>query len=281
MYTKKPQWIIPSETSVFNLQLKYFKAYRYLLYQLVRRDIVSFYRQTVLGPLWFFVQPILTTLIFSFAFGKLAKISTDGLPQPLFYLSGIIVWNYFTECLNRTSTVLKDNIKIFSKVYFPRIIVPISITLSLLVRFLIQFSLFICIILFFSIQDFHFSFNWTIALFPFLILMIATLGLGIGLSIASLTARYRDLSFLVTFGLQLMMYTTTIIYPLSAAPDHLRVWIQINPMTTIIETFRYIFLHKGNLSWLALGYCVIMNTSILFIGMFLFKKIDKSFADLI
>lgn len=269
-------------SNLLDLKLNDVWHYRDLLLLLVKRDFVSFYKQTILGPLWFFIQPLFTTIIFTFIFGNLAGISTDGLPQPLFYMAGITTWNYFAECLNKTSTVFKDNANLFGKVYFPRLIMPLSIVASNLVRFGVQMLLFLLMMLFYLNTDAHFSPNWQILLFPLLVLLMACLGLGLGMIISAMTTKYRDLTFLVTFGVQLLMYATTVIYPLSTALNKYPTYawmIEYNPMTPIIETFRYGFLGKGSFSWQNMGYCTTVTFLIMAIGLIVFNKVEKTFVD--
>jgi lipopolysaccharide transport system permease protein len=273
-------WEITSRSSVFDLKLKDTWEYRDLLMLLVRRDFVSFYKQTILGPLWFFIQPALQTVLFTFVFGKLAGISTDELPQPLFYMAGITAWNYFAECLTKTSTVFKDNANIFGKVYFPRLIMPVSIVMSNLVKFAVQMVLFLGILLYYMFFTMHpVHPNLYILLFPVLVLLMAALGLGAGMIISALTTKYRDLALLVTFGVQLLMYATTVIYPLSQANEHYKWMIASNPMTAIIETFRYGFLGKGSFSWMYLGYATLVTMIILFVGVIIFNRVEKNFVD--
>ncbi len=264
---------------LFDLKLKDTWHYRDLLLLLVRRDFVSFYKQTVLGPLWFFIQPLLTTVIFTFVFGRLAGLSTDSLPQPLFYLAGVTAWNYFSECLTKTSTVFKDNANIFGKVYFPRLIMPLSIVVSNLVRFAVQLLLFFVVMGYYAFKGAAFQLTWAVALFPFVLLLMAALGLGAGMIISAMTTKYRDLAFLVTFGVQLLMYATTVIYPLSYAPVEYKWMIELNPMTAIIETFRFGFLGKGSFSWVLLGYSTTITFVLLFIGIIVFNKVEKNFVD--
>ena len=280
---KTENWdlVIDGETSLFDLNLRDIWRYRDLLLMFVKRDFISFYKQTVLGPLWFFIQPIFTTIVFTFVFGNLAGISTDGLPQYLFYLSGITCWNYFSDCINKTSTVFKDNANIFGKVYFPRLIIPLSIVMSNLVRFGVQFILFIIIIFFFANQGDNFHITLVIWLFPLLVILMAMLGLGLGLIITAMTTKYKDLTFLVTFGVQLLMYGTTVIYPLSAAPEKYKYFIELNPMTFIIESFRYGFLGKGNFSINGLIYSSVVTVSVFLIGIVIFNKTEKTFVDTI
>ncbi|MBF6639998.1 ABC transporter permease [Flavobacterium sp. J49] len=277
--------VIKGHTSLFDLKFKDLWNYRDLLLMFVKRDFVSFYKQTILGPLWFFIQPIFTTLVFTFVFGNLAGISADGLPHQLFYLAGITSWNYFSDCLTKTSTVFKDNANIFGKVYFPRLIMPLSIVVSNLVRFGVQLILLFLLMIYFYINpiegtSFHVSNG--LFLFPFLVLLMAFLGLGLGLIITAVTTKYKDLTFLVTFGVQLLMYATTVIYPLSYAREkgygHI---VELNPMTGIIEAFRYAFLGKGEFTLWSIGYSTIVTLVILFLGIVIFNKTEKNFVDTI
>lgn len=272
-------WSIKPQTSLLDLKLKDVWEYRDLLLLLVRRDFVSFYKQTVLGPLWFFIQPLLQTLMFTFIFGRIAGISTDGLPPVLFYLSGVTAWNYFADCLTKTSTVFRDNAYIFGKVYFPRLIMPLSIVASNLVRFGVQMLLFVCALLFFYFKGAPFAPNLYILLFPALVLLMAAMGLGTGMIISALTTKYRDLAFLITFGIQLLMYATTVIYPLSSAQPQYRIYIEANPMTPVLEAFRYCFLGKGTFTWASLGYSALVTIVMLTIGTVIFNKVEKDFVD--
>ena len=277
----KKEWIITSKNKLLDVDLKVIWQYRYLLSQLIERDVNAFYKQTILGPIWFFIQPIFSTVIYTLIFGKVARVSTDGLSQPLFYLIGIIVWNYLSECINKTSAVFKDNANIFGKVYFPRVIVPFGIVISILLRFGIQFFLFLLCVACYSYSGNAFTLNYTIALFPLLVVLMALQGLGIGILISALTVKYRDLLFLMSFGLQLLMYTTTVIYPLSSTPIKLRWIVEANPMTAIIETFRLAFLGKGSFSWQALGYSAMITLLIFCLGLVVFNKAEKKCIDTI
>ena len=280
---ERDEWdiIIKPKTSIFEIDLIELWKYRDLLMMFVKRDIVTFYKQTILGPLWFFIQPLFTTLMFMVVFGNLAGISTNGLPQGLFYMAGILCWNYFSDCLNRTSTTFKENQQIFGKVYFPRIVVPLSIIVSNLVRFGIQFILFIAFYIYYLTHGVSIHPNFGVLLLPVLILIIAGLALGFGMIITSLTTKYKDLTFLVQFGVQLWMYATPIIYPLSATPEKYRWLIIANPMTGVVETFRYGFLNQQpfeiNLMLYSLGFMLI----ILFLGTLVFNKVEKGFMDTI
>jgi lipopolysaccharide transport system permease protein len=271
--------VIEPQGSLLQLNLKDVWRYRDLLWLLVKRDFVSFYKQTILGPLWFFIQPLFTTLIFTFVFGNLARLSTDGLPQPLFYMAGITAWNYFADCLTKTSTVFRDNANIFGKVYFPRLIMPLSIVVSNLVRFGVQMLLFFAMMGYFYVTGASFGMTGWVLVFPLLVILMALLGLGMGLIITALTTTYRDLAFLITFGVQLMMYATTVIYPLSAAPAKYHTIITLNPMTGIIEAFRYGFLGSGTVTWHTLGYSVGVTLVCLVAGVVIFNKTEKTFVD--
>jgi lipopolysaccharide transport system permease protein len=270
---------IKPQDKLFNLHLKDLWNYRDLLGLLVRRDFVSFYKQTILGPIWFFVQPILTTIMFTLVFGKMGGFSTDGLPGPLFYLAGITAWNYFAECLTKTSTVFRDNANIFGKVYFPRLIMPLSIVVSNLVRFAVQFLLFILVLIFYAIKGTHIQLTWAVTLFPVVVVLMAALGLGAGMIISAMTTKYRDLAFLLTFGVQLLMYATTVIYPLSSASPKYRWLIAANPMTPLIETFRYGFLGKGSFSFMSLASATVITIICLVAGIIIFNKVEKDFVD--
>lgn len=281
-HKEEHNWTIEAKASLFDLKLNEVWAYRDLLVLLVRRDFVSFYKQTILGPLWFFIQPLFTTIIFTFIFGNLAGISTDGLPKPLFYMAGITAWNYFADCLTKTSTVFRDNAGIFGKVYFPRFIMPLSIVVSNLVRFGVQMLLFVMLMAYYYFTGADFHITSAILLFPLVVILMALLGLGSGMIISAMTTKYRDLAFLVGFGVQLLMYATTVIYPLSTAltkyPDY--AWIiEYNPMTPIIETFRYGFLGEGSFSWGSLGYASGVTVALLLFGIVIFNKVERNFVD--
>lgn len=267
------------EVSLFNLNLSEIWNYRDLLLLLVRRDFVSFYKQTALGPLWFFIQPIFTTLAFTIIFGNLAGLSTDGTPKPLFYLAGITCWNYFAECVTKTSTVFKDNANVMGKVYFPRLIMPLSIVASNLVRFGVQFFLFLLVLIYFVFTNNSIHFTAYVWLLPVLVFQMALLGLGIGCIISSLTTKYRDLVFVVGFGVQLLMYATTVVYPLSAVSDRYKFLVQINPMTPIIETFRLSFLGEGSFSWFMFLTGIAITLIIALVGIFYFNKVERNFID--
>jgi lipopolysaccharide transport system permease protein len=269
-------------SSLFDLKLDDVWHYRDLLMLLVRRDFVSFYKQTILGPLWFFIQPLFTTIIYTFVFGNLADISADHLPKPLFYLAGITAWNYFADCLTKTSSVFTANAGLFGKVYFPRLIVPLSIVVSNLIRFGVQMVLFFLMIGFYVFKGANVHPNAYLLLFPFLLILMAMLGLGLGMIISAMTTKYRDLSFLITFGIQLMMYLTTVIYPLSTVKEKYPKYqwmVEYNPMTPIIESFRYGFLGQGTFTMLSLGITTVITILILLIGIVIFNRVERTFID--
>jgi lipopolysaccharide transport system permease protein len=273
---------ITPKNNLFDLRLRDTWHYRDLLLLLVRRDFVSFYKQTILGPIWFFIQPLATLILFNFVFANIAKISTGKLPPPIFYLAGTIIWNYFADCLTKTSTVFKDNAAILGKVYFPRLIMPLSIVLSNLIRFGVQFLLFVSMMAIYGIQGFPIHPNLYLLLFPLLIVLIAALGLGLGMMISAITTKYRDLSFVISFGVPLLMYTTTVIYPLSVAQTRYPQYswlIKYNPVTVVIETFRKGFLGEGSFDWRLLGYCGAVTAAILLLGIVIFNKVEKTFID--
>jgi lipopolysaccharide transport system permease protein len=273
---------ISAKNNLLDLKLKDVWHYRDLLLLLVRRDFVSFYKQTILGPVWFFVQPVITILFYTLVFGNLAGIPVDGLPKPLFYLAGTIIWNYFAECLTKTSTVFRDNSALLGKVYFPRLIMPLSIVLSNLIKFGVQFLLFIILYIIYVFKDAGISPNAFVLLLPLLIVMIAALGLGLGMIISAVTTKYRDLAFIVSFGVPLLMYTTTVIFPLSVAEAKYPAYswlVKFNPITAIIETFRYSLLGKGSFSWELMGYSLIITVIILITGTIIFNKVEKTFVD--
>lgn len=271
--------VIRPKTGWFDLHLADLWRYRDLVTMFVRRDFVSLYKQTILGPLWFVIQPLLTTITFTVIFGNIAQLSTDGLPKILFYMSGITAWNYFSDCLLKTSETFNANAGIFGKVYFPRLAVPVSIVISNLIKFGIQLGLFLGFYVYFLATGTEIMPTSALLLIPVMLLMMAGLGLGTGIIVSSLTTRYRDLRFLVQFGTQLLMYSTPVIFPLSSIPENYR-WIMIaNPMTPIIETFRFAFLGTGTISWGMLGYSAAATLLILAVGIVLFNHVEKTFMD--
>ena len=271
--------VIKPQKRLLDLDLKGLWRYSDLWYMYVRRDIVTFYKQTILGPLWFLIQPVLTTIMYMFVFGGLAKISTDGAPQPLFYLSGIMLWNYFSDSFNASSNVFTNNASVFGKVYFPRLVVPLAGLTSNLLKLLIQLVLFILVYIGYRIAGVQLPIRPALLLFPFLVLLLAFHALSWGLIISSVTSKYRDLKFLVAFGLQLFMYATPIIYPLSAATGRIRTALELNPLTPIFEAFKYGCLGCGTLSWGGLLYSTVFMLVMLFISLIVFNRVERNFMD--
>lgn len=269
---------ITPHRGLFSLPLQEIWRYRDLLILFVKRDFVAFYKQTMLGPLWFIIQPILTTLMFTLVFGRIAGLSTDGLPQILFYLAGVTMWSYFSECLSKTSTTFVDNAHLFGKVYFPRMIAPLSIIVSNLMKFGVQLLIFLVVLAYYWWQG---AVQPTMAVLwlPYLILLMAAISLGFGLIFSALTSKYRDLRFLLTFGVQLLMYATPIIYPVSAIPAKYAAYIQLNPITPLVEMFRYAFLGVGNASLDGILYASGFAVIILALGMIIFNRIEVTFMD--
>jgi len=271
--------IITSRKMWWDLQLRDVWHYRDLIGLFVRRDFVSRYKQTILGPLWFLIQPLLTSLVFTVIFGNIAKLPTDGLPQMLFYMSGNILWGYFSTCLTSTSTTFTSNAHLFGKVYFPRLVMPVSIVISDLITFAIQFVFFLAYFLFFYLRGSGVGLTtWALTL-PLLLLLMAGLGLGFGIIISSMTTKYRDLQYLVSFGVSLWMYGTPVIYPVSSIPEKWRWVANINPVTPIIETFRKGFLGAGDASWPRLAYSTGFMLVVLLIGIVIFNRVEKTFID--
>ena len=271
--TPKDKW--------WDLKLEEIWRYRDLLFLFVRRDFVSVYKQTILGPIWFFLQPIMTTIVFTIFFGNIAQLPTDNMPKILFYLLGITFWNYFAECFTKTSQTFNTNAHIFAKVYFPRLIVPLSIILSNLIKFALQFSLFLAFYFYYIVIGSNINPNLNVMLLPLLLVLMAGLGLGFGMIITSLTTLYKDLQFLITFGVQLLMYATPIVYPLSIVSPDKRWILLMNPMTSIIETVKYSLLGKGIFNPLHLLYSLFATVIILVIGLLIFHKTEKNFVDTI
>jgi len=276
------QWteVIEPQTRLLDLGLRNVWRYRDLVMLFVRRDFVSNYKQTILGPLWFFIQPLLTTLTYFIIFHSVANISTEGMPALVFYMAGITIWNYFSQSLTSVSTVFTTNAAIFGKVYFPRLTMPLSIVLSNLVRFGIQFVLFLLIWGYYWATSPVIHPNSLILLTPVLVVLMGLLSLGLGMIFSALTTKYRDLAMLLTFGIQLLMYAAPIIYPLSSVTTPRFRWVVLaNPMTSIVETFRYGFLGAGTFSWGYLGYSALVTIIILALGTIIFNKVEKSFTD--
>lgn len=281
--TGTQQWdlVLQPKSTFFDLQLKEVWKYRDLLWLFVKRDFASQYKQTILGPLWHLIQPIFTTIVFFLIFGKIANIPTDNInPKFLFYMSSITIWNYFSSCLTATSNTFVANAGIFGKVYFPRLVIPLSTVLSNIIKFVIQFSLLLSVMIWFGIKfnNFHFGTSWL--LIPLLVLMMSGLGLGLGIIISSLTTKYRDLTVLIGFAVQLLMYATPIAYPLSFVKNKsYAAWIIWNPLTPIVETFRYALFGIGSVDTPSLLYSGGVIVICLFAGMLIFSKVERTFMD--
>ena len=271
--------IVKPKVKWYDLKLNEIWRYKDLLFLFVRRDFVSLYKQTILGPLWFFIQPIFTAITFTVVFGNLAKVSTDGLPQVLFYLSGITLWNYFSDTLTKTSDTFTSNANIFGKVYFPRLIVPLSVVVSNLIKLCVQLLLFLIIWIYFLLTNSNIKPNQFLFIVPLLIFLIGFLGLSFGIIITALTTKYRDLKFLVVFAVQLMMYASPIVYPLSIVPEKYKWIILANPVTSIIETFKFAFLGVGVFNWIHLSYSFIFTIVLFFFGIIIFNRVEKTFMD--
>jgi lipopolysaccharide transport system permease protein len=273
--------IIRPKRHAFDINFKEIWQYRDLLLMFVKRDVITVYKQTVLGPIWFVVQPILTTITYIVVFGNIAKISTDGTPMALFYLSGIVIWNYFSESFTQTSDTFMQNSQIFGKVYFPRLIMPLSKVISGLIKFFIQLCFFLLVYAYYLINDPGVvQPNWTIALIPFYVLIMSMTGLGLGILFTSMTTKYRDLKFLITFGVQLLMYATPVIYPMSTIPEgKFKMILQLNPLSPIVESFKYSFLGAGEFSLTGLAYSLAFALVALFLGMIVFHKTERNFID--
>ena len=271
--------IIKPKNKLFEVDFKEIWQYRDLFTLFIKRDIITQYKQTILGPAWFLIQPAITTIMYMVVFGGIAKISTDGLPQPLFYLAGIVCWQYFADNLTKTSSTFIANQAIFGKVYFPRLIVPLSTVSSNLVRMSIQLLLFIAVYIYYLLMGVNLTPNIYILLLPFLILLLAGLSFGFGIIISSMTTKYRDLTILFTFIVQLWMYATPVIYPLSTLSPKKQWIMALNPVTSIVETFKYGTMGVGTFSWPMLSYSFGFTIVLLAIGIIVFNKVQRSFMD--
>ncbi len=271
--------VIEPKRHLLDVNLRELWDYRDLLFMFVKRDIVTVYKQTILGPIWFFVQPVMTMLVYVVVFGNIAKISTDGIPAPLFYLSGITLWNYFADCFNKTSGTFVANASIFGKVYFPRLIVPLSVVISNVIKFLIQFTLFMVLwTWYFCVTDTVHPNAWLLAT-PYCLVLMSGLGLGFGIIFSSLTTKYRDLTFLIGFGVQLAMYATPIIYPMSILSERYQRILWWNPISHIIEAFKYGFIGSGTVSIAGLAYTTLFTLVTLILGVIIFNRTEQTFMD--
>ena len=278
---KEQQWdmIIKPKTGWFDIDLRGIWRYRDLITMFIRRDFTTLYKQTILGPLWYIISPLFTTIVFTIIFNNVARIPTDKIPPFLFYLSGTVMWAYFAACITRTSATFTGNAGIFGKVYFPRLTVPIAGVIINLLQFVIQFVLFLCFLIYFKAKGAPIDLRFWVLALPVLLLQMALLGLGIGILISSLTTKYRDLSFALPLVTQLWMYATPIVYPLSLVPEWLKPWYLLNPMASIIESFRYAFLGTGTIAWSYIGMSWTMTLVLLGAGILMFSKIEKTFMD--
>lgn len=276
---KKWDMVIGPHRNLFDLRLRELWHSRDLILLFVRRDFVSVYKQTILGPIWYIIQPLLTTIIFTVIFGNIAKLPTDGLPSFLFYMSGTVIWTYFASVFTKTSDTFVNNANLFGKVYFPRLAVPVSILLSNLIAFIIQFVFFLGFILYFVARGTQLHPNWWILFTPVLLLMMAGLGLGFGIIFSSLTTKYRDLRFLVQFGVQLLMYVTPVIYPMSSIPQRYQAILQFNPISPVVETFRYAFLGGGAVNIPQLIYSFGLMLILIILGAVIFNRVEATFMD--
>jgi lipopolysaccharide transport system permease protein len=270
---------IKPRTGWFDVQLRELFKYRDLIFLFVKRDFVTFYKQTILGPLWYIIQPLVNTLVFTIIFGKLAKISTEGVPPFLFYMVGNVAWNYFAICLTGTSNTFVTNAHVFGKVYFPRLTVPISIVITGLAQFLIQFVVFLGFLTYYIWQGADIQLTYYVFALPFILLQMAILGLGVGVLISSLTTKYRDLTFAMTFGVQLWMYATPIVYPLSIIPEKYRFYAILNPMTSVVESMRGAFLGVSSIEPIHIAVSVMITLLIFFTGIIMFSRVEKTFMD--
>ena len=280
----KEEWLfeITPKNNFFSLNLKEVWQYRDLLFLFVKRDVVTVYKQTILGPLWYLIQPLLTSVTFTVIFNNVAGISTGSVPPFLFNLAGITIWNYFTACLSGTSDTFRSNASIFGKVYFPRIIVPISIVVSNLLKFGIQFLIFIVVYIYYYFQGAAINLNSSVVFLPMLILLMGVLGLGLGMLISSLVTKYRDFTFLISFGVQLLMYLSAVMYPMALIKEKIPNYgwmVQYNPLAYIIEATRYMLLNIGQMSLSGLFYTFVVTIILFFIGLLIFNKTEKSFID--
>lgn len=270
---------ITPQNKFFDLKLKEIWQYKDLLLLFVRRDFVAKYKQTILGPIWFFIQPLFQTIMFTFIFGNVAGLSTDGAPKGIFYLAGITSWNYFANCLRTTSNVFTVNAALFGKVYFPRAVTPFSIVISNLIQFGIGMSLFLVVYFYYILTGSDIQPNTTLFFFPVLVLIMGFMGLGLGMLVSAMTTKYRDLQFLIQFGIQLLMYATPVIYPISAISDKYKWIIMANPMSGIIEAFKFSFLGTGSFSWSLIAYSATFTIVIFILGLMVFNKTEKNFMD--
>ena len=278
---KEKNWdiVIKPSKGFVNINLKELIKYKDLIILLVKRDFVTFYKQTILGPLWYILQPLINTIVFTIIFGNLAKIPTDNLPPFLFYMAGNIIWGYFAFCLNSTSTTFVKNADLFGKVYFPRITVPISTVIIGLFQFILQFIFFICFYIYFVSKGLDIKVSYSILFLPLILFQTALVALGFGLLISSLTSKYRDLVFVLGFGIQLWMFATPIVYPLSIIPDNYVIFSILNPMTSIVECFKYIFFNESSIKFAHILLSNLITLIVFVLGIVVFYRTEKNFLD--
>lgn len=272
-------FVIKPKRTLWEIDLKEIWRYRDLLFLLVKRDFISVYKQTILGPIWFFIQPLLITITFTIIFGQVAKISTGGIPEMLFYLTGITFWNYFSSCLTSTSNTFVSNASVFGKVYFPRLIVPLSVIISNLMKLGIQLLLLAMVWIYYLLNSNSVHPQWQLVFLPLYLLVFAFMGLGFGLIFSALTTKYRDLTFLIAFGVQLLMYASAVIFPASVVSAEKQWILFLNPLVSLMEAIKFSFLGEGIFSWFYLGYSVLFTSIVLVVGVLVFNKVEKGFID--
>lgn len=270
---------INAKSKLFSVNFRELLKYRDLIWLMVKRDLVNSYKQTVLGPIWIIINPLLSTSVFTIIFDVIAGISTDGVPPFLFYMAGNVLWSFFSECLNRASSTFLNNARIFGKVYFPRLVMPIAGIVFNFINFVVQLSVFVILVVIFTLIGSNVHPNWLLALTPVLVLQTALLGTGIGLIVSSITTKYRDLKILVTFGVSLLMYITPVVYPVSKVPESFRWLMLCNPVAPIVETFRCAFLGSGEFHWVFWLLSLAVTAVIVFFGVIVFNKVEKTFID--
>jgi len=272
--------VISSKRGLLDFNLREVWSYRDLIWMFVRRDFTSMYKQTILGPVWFFISPFMTVLMYTFVFSRIAGIQTDGIPAPIFYLTGTTLWNYFQQCFTSSAGTFTSNAGIFGKVYFPRLVSPISTTISNLIKFFIQIAVLVVLISYYTIfRDYSIHLNIYFLLVPVLILLMAGIAFGVGIITSAVTTKYRDLQIFISYGVAILMYATPVIYPMSQVPVKFQKYLMFNPISPIIETFRYSIFGTGTFSWLALGYSGCFMVVVLFIGIAIFNQVEKTFMD--
>jgi len=279
--SEKPITIIKPKNNLLELQLGEVWKYRDLMWMFVKRNFITFYKQTIFGPLWFLLHPIFSSAAYFLIFGKLAKIPTDEIPQMLFYMAGVINWSYFTECFNKTSGIFSSNQGLFGKIYFPRLVVPISDSITSMIRYLIQFAMFLVFYLVFFINGFPIKISWLAIFTPFIIIYLTLVALGFGMWISSLTTKYWDLRIALGFGVQLWMYATPIVYPLSLVPEKYRIFMMLNPVTPAMEFFKLAWLGAGTVDLFFTSLSILVTIIVVFTGLIIFNKIEKTFMDII